>query len=263
MRHLLSHTAGLSGWQEPMAPDDLYDWEKAAHRARRAGAVVGARHGVGLPRDHAGLPRRRGGPPRRRADRRHVLRRGGRRAARRRLPHRPRRGARRPRRPGDPAAAARSADRRPAPTPSPLRTLANPPLVAEQSWEEAWRRAEIPAAGGHGNARSVATVQSALACGGELDGVRLLSRPGARPRSRSSRNGTDLVLGLPIRSAWATASTPEMPLSPNPRACFWGGWGGSIVVDRPRRPALRRLRDEPDGRGHARRLRGAGIVMAA
>src|SRR5256714_624072 len=29
VRHLLSHNAGLSGWQEPMAPEDLYDWEKA------------------------------------------------------------------------------------------------------------------------------------------------------------------------------------------------------------------------------------------
>src|SRR4051812_18895122 len=29
VRHLLSHNAGLSGWQEPMAPEDLYDWEKS------------------------------------------------------------------------------------------------------------------------------------------------------------------------------------------------------------------------------------------
>src|SRR5205085_3840258 len=29
VRHLMSHNAGLSGWQEPMAPEDLYDWEKA------------------------------------------------------------------------------------------------------------------------------------------------------------------------------------------------------------------------------------------
>src|SRR3954451_13351681 len=29
VRHLLSHNAGLSGWQEPMQPEDLYDWEKA------------------------------------------------------------------------------------------------------------------------------------------------------------------------------------------------------------------------------------------
>src|SRR4051794_10521751 len=28
VRHLMSHTAGLSGWQEPMTGADLYDWEK-------------------------------------------------------------------------------------------------------------------------------------------------------------------------------------------------------------------------------------------
>lgn len=28
VRHLLAHTSGLSGWQEPLAPADLYDWEK-------------------------------------------------------------------------------------------------------------------------------------------------------------------------------------------------------------------------------------------
>src|SRR5437899_895531 len=29
VRHLMAHTAGLAGWQEPMQPDDLYDWDKA------------------------------------------------------------------------------------------------------------------------------------------------------------------------------------------------------------------------------------------
>ena len=29
VRHLLSHTSGVAGWQEPMAIDDLFDWEKA------------------------------------------------------------------------------------------------------------------------------------------------------------------------------------------------------------------------------------------
>ena len=40
------------------------------------------------------------------------------------------------------------------------RTLANPPLDADASSTIPWRRAEIPAAGGHGNARSVALVHS-------------------------------------------------------------------------------------------------------
>jgi len=29
LRHLLSHTAGLSGWTEPVSLEDLYDWDKA------------------------------------------------------------------------------------------------------------------------------------------------------------------------------------------------------------------------------------------
>jgi hypothetical protein len=53
--------------------------------------------------------------------------------------------------------------------------LGNPPLRPDQANTIAWRRAEIPAANGHGNARSVARVLSALACGGSIDGVRLLS----------------------------------------------------------------------------------------
>ena len=27
--HLMAHSAGLSGWTAPMAPEDLYDWDKA------------------------------------------------------------------------------------------------------------------------------------------------------------------------------------------------------------------------------------------
>ena len=29
VRHLMAHTAGLSGWEEPIEEADLYDWEKA------------------------------------------------------------------------------------------------------------------------------------------------------------------------------------------------------------------------------------------
>jgi hypothetical protein len=53
---------------------------------------------------------------------------------------------------------------------------AGPPFdkVAEAA-TDAWRRAEIPADNGHGNARSVARIQSIVSNGGEVDGVRLLS----------------------------------------------------------------------------------------
>ena len=26
-------------------------------------------------------------------------------------------------------------------------------------------------------------------------------------------------------------NSEELPIAPNPRACFWGGWGGSIVIN--------------------------------
>src|SRR6185437_14789140 len=59
-----------------------------------------------------------------------------------------------------------------------MRTLGNPPLDARWAWTEAWRKAEIPAANGHGNARSVAQVQAVLSCGGEVGGRRFLSEQG-------------------------------------------------------------------------------------
>ena len=30
VRHLMSHSSGLSGWDEPLTADDLYDWEKVS-----------------------------------------------------------------------------------------------------------------------------------------------------------------------------------------------------------------------------------------
>ncbi len=32
VRHLLGHTSGVSGWEQPFATEDMYDWEKSASR---------------------------------------------------------------------------------------------------------------------------------------------------------------------------------------------------------------------------------------
>lgn len=58
------------------------------------------------------------------------------------------------------------------------RTLFNPYITPQISATIPWRRAELGGSNGHGNARSVAAVQSVLACGGEARGVRLLSEAG-------------------------------------------------------------------------------------
>ena len=66
-----------------------------------------------------------------------------------------------------------------------VRTLLSVPQNGREPRTREWRAAEIPAAGGFGNARSIARIHSALACGGTVDGVRLLSEAGARRAWRS------------------------------------------------------------------------------
>jgi CubicO group peptidase (beta-lactamase class C family) len=112
------------------------------------------------------------------------------------------------------------------------RALLNPELPAEAAWTEPWRRAEIPAANGHGNARSVAAIQSVVANGGEVSGVRLLSTAGCERILVEQAHGTDLILGVPMRLGTGYGlPSEEMGMDPNIRACFWGGWGGSVVVN--------------------------------
>jgi hypothetical protein len=79
------------------------------------------------------------------------------------------------------------------------KTLTIPGFDASVARTEAWRRADIGAANGHGKARSVARCQSVVACGGEIDGVRLLSPRTCKLILSKQANGVDLVLGLPLR----------------------------------------------------------------
>ena len=120
------------------------------------------------------------------------------------------------------------------------RTFRSPTMNALDSRTEAWRRAEIPAAGGHGNARSVARIQGVVANGGEAFGHRLLSEAGARRALEPQIEGPDLVLGVPLRFGLGYGLPSDaMPLGPNENTCYWGGWGGStIVVDFDARLAL-------------------------
>jgi CubicO group peptidase (beta-lactamase class C family) len=263
VRHLMSHTSGLSGWQEKMTVEDLYDWEKATdllaqqtpwwepgtasgYHALTQGYLVGevirrvtgVSVGTFLAREvagplgadfHIGLP------------------------------------------PADDDRVARVI-----PPPQPLsadgldpesiavRTLINPPMSAASSWEEAWRRAEIPAAGGHGNARSVAAIQSVVACDGEANGVRLISPGGCDRIFEEQSSGVDLVLGVPLHFGIGYGlNSAETPLSPDPRTCFWGGWGGSVVViDLDVRMTVAYMMNRM-GEGTIGDERGIGIVMAA
>lgn len=117
------------------------------------------------------------------------------------------------------------------------RTFANPAVDALASRTDGWRQAEIPAANGHGNARSLVRVQSLVANGGSVFGKRLMSEEGCRVIFDEQSNGPDLVLGVPIRFGMGYGLTSELvPMGPNEHICYWGGWGGSsIVVDQDAR----------------------------
>ena len=127
---------------------------------------------------------------------------------------------------GAPAARSRSRATR-SPTAPPTRGSS-----AEQSWEIPWRRAEIPAAGGHGNARSVALAQSAVSYGGSARGVELLSKEVIDRIFDVQAAGRDLVLGIGVTFGVGYGlNSPRAPIAPNEHVCYWGGWGGSLVVN--------------------------------
>jgi CubicO group peptidase (beta-lactamase class C family) len=263
VRHLMSHTSGLSGWQEKMTVEDLYDWEKATgllaqqapwwepgtasgYHALTQGYLVGevirrvtgVSVGTFLAQEVAGplgADFQIGLPPE-----------DDDRVARVIPPPQP--------------LSADGLD----PESIAVRTLINPPMSAASSWEEAWRRAEIPAAGGHGNARSVAAIQSVVACDGEANGVRLISPGGCDRIFEEQSSGVDLVLGVPLHFGIGYGlNSAETPLSPDPRTCFWGGWGGSVVViDLDVRMTVAYMMNRM-GEGTIGDERGIGIVMAA
>jgi CubicO group peptidase (beta-lactamase class C family) len=122
------------------------------------------------------------------------------------------------------------------------KTFIGPPVDANFANTEAWRRAEIGAANGHGNARSVARVQALVANGGVVDGVRLLSPATIDRIFDVQADGTDLVVGVPLKFGigYGLPQPDTLPYLPQDgRLCFWGGWGGSmIIVDVGRRLTL-------------------------
>jgi CubicO group peptidase (beta-lactamase class C family) len=108
----------------------------------------------------------------------------------------------------------------------------NPRLAAEDSWTIPWRRAEIPAGGGHGNARSVALAQCPVSAGGSARGVDLLTPATVERIFDVQAAGRDLVMGIGVTFGVGYGlNSPRAPIAPNPRVCYWGGWGGSLVVN--------------------------------
>ena len=259
--HLMSHSSGLSGWKEPITVEDLYDWEKAtsllAAQApfwepgtapgyhgmtqgflvgevvrRITGASLGTvfRTEIAEPLGadfHIGLP---ASEDHRVAE---LI-------------------------PPPPGEGMAEGDDLPELT---ANMSNNPRVEVSETRTRAWRGAEIPAAGGHGNARAIARVHALLANGGEVDGRRYLSEAGCRRALELQVEGQDLVMHIPARFGLGFGlAGPTMP-APNPNTIFWGGYGGSLaIIDMDARTsfgyAMNRMAPTTTGD-----LRGFGLIM--
>jgi CubicO group peptidase (beta-lactamase class C family) len=232
VRHILSHTAGLPGLDKPVSMETLYDWNKTVallaaekpwwepgkewgYHAFTFGHLVGEvvrritgktlgtffRDEVALPLGadfHIGLPQE----------------------------YEPRVGEMLPLpevKPGDVGYVP--------PDSMMYRAMNFPIFSALASRDRAFRAAELPASNGHGNARSVARVAAAVACGGQLDGLRFFGLPVIEKALEEQYYGTTQSFPWPIRFGLGFGLTSrEMPIGPNSRVLYWGGYGGSVVV---------------------------------
>ena len=231
---LLSHQAGLSGFAEPTAIEDLYDWdgicarlarqrpfwtpgEKTSYHAMTWGFLAGelfrrASGGVTIGRYFAqrlaqplgadafiGLPA---------AEEPRVA----------------------------PMIAPRSMPDLSALTqpPEALAALANPQLEPTVCNDRRWRAAELPAVNGQASARGLARIYGAVANGGVLDGVRILSEAGIHRMTQVQAQRPDLLLGFTSNWALGLCLNQFGMLGPEPDTFGHGGWGGSIGCANPR-----------------------------
>lgn len=91
-----------------------------------------------------------------------------------------------------------------------------------------WKRAELPAMNGHGNARSLARVYAAMANGGAVDGVRLMSPQSVERAATVQYEGEDRNNGGHVIRTLGFQK-PATSDDPRPREAFGhGGMGGSL-----------------------------------
>jgi len=234
VRHFLGHTSGVAGWTEPVTLENIYDSEKSTTLLARQApwwepGTAGGYHPITFGPLIGEVIRRITGKTLGRffaeevacplgADY-HI-------GTGRELDHR----------------VSPMIQSSPWVQPSGKNTLGdrayfNPFVSPQTAGTIGWRRAELGGSNGHGNARSVALVQSILSCGGEIRGVRFLSQKGCKRVLDEQANNTDLVFGIPIR--WGLGYALNSPLltkifgsqfAGRTVAC-WGGSGGSFCVN--------------------------------
>ncbi|MAL81207.1 MAG: serine hydrolase domain-containing protein [Actinomycetota bacterium] len=232
VRQFLGHTSGISGWEKPITLDEVLDWElsteklaaqapwwepgtQSGYHAMNQGHLVGEvvrrisgmklgeffRKEIAEPFDidfHIGLSEDEFGrvatltPP------------------------------------PPPSGELRALGREhPA-----IKTFTGPLILAKYAALPEWRAADIPAANGHGNARSVAQAQSVISTMGKIGDTRVMSQEAVEEIFRVQADGFDLVLQIPVTFGLGYGLPNETtPYLPDRRVCFWCGYGGSMIVN--------------------------------
>ncbi|RDW83082.1 beta-lactamase-2 [Coleophoma crateriformis] len=111
----------------------------------------------------------------------------------------------------------------------------NPLPTVEFANTPAWRQAEIGAANGFGNAKSLARILSEVTLAGKEDTKGLLSKQTVDLIFKEQSRGPDVALGIPLRFGVGFALTGDGDTSlddflPSGKICLWGGWGGSMAI---------------------------------
>jgi CubicO group peptidase (beta-lactamase class C family) len=270
VRHLMSHTSGVSAWAQPITYADLYDWERST-------AMLAAQAPWWEPGDGSGYHALNYGHLIGEVIRR-IDGRGLRQFVTEELAgpfgadfqigvrdedlHRVSDVIPPPPLPFD-MATLESMDEE-FRNAIPVRTLTGPLIDAPTANSPGWRGADIGGANGHSHARGVARIQSVIGNDGVLDGRKILGRDTLDLIWNVQAHGPDRVLVLPLKFGigYGLAEPATLPYIPEGEICFWGGYGGSmIVMDRGRRMTVAYMMNKMEP-GIIGGLRSAAILGA-
>ncbi|KXG47223.1 Beta-lactamase-related protein [Penicillium griseofulvum] len=112
------------------------------------------------------------------------------------------------------------------------KAFSNLTFKPEDSETPGFRATEIGAVNGFSNARALARIGSIVSLKGTVDGKQYLGLKTIDQMLQERVSGVDLVLFMKVRFALGVAlPVPEaVTFIPEGNICFWGGWGGSMLV---------------------------------
>ena len=251
VRQLLSHRAGLMAWEDPIPPEDMFNWEKlcadlaatepfwepgtaSGYHARTFGHLVGElvrradgrsigrflREEVADPLNaeiFIGVPAEM---ENRVADLCEIQ--GSQWAG-----------------PGDLADAEGEAETDASEagasefefTERMIRALSGPEISLSTVNSSEWRRGAFPSSNGHANARGIAAVYGTIASGGTFGDVRIFGSAATERMRDAQPTARDIVIGAVAgETTWGMGFMVNTPpaYGPNPRAFHHGGIGGSL-----------------------------------